>query len=118
MTKKVTGWSTTSRHERGYGYEWDKIRLLILERDAGNCQCPECLGGAKRIRKAREVHHIVSKAEAKRRGWTEEQIDAPSNLQAVNVECHKRMTAAEQGRTLKAKVVIGSDGWPHRDAGR
>ncbi len=114
MTKKVTGWSTVSRHARGYGTEWNKKRLHILARDHGLCQCKHCKGGELRFSKATEVHHIVSKAEGKRRRWTEEQIDDDSNLHAINTDCHKRETAAEQGRTLKPKVVIAADGWPVR----
>ena len=99
-------WSTLSRHERGYGKEWTRTRLRILKRDNGLCQCSECAGGQLRITVATEVHHIKPKA----RGGT----DDMDNLQAINRECHQRETAAEQGRTLKAKVAIADDGWPVR----
>lgn len=99
-----SNWPTTSRHERGYGSEWDKLRIQILRRDNGLCQCRECQGGKLRARQATEVHHIKSKAS----GGT----DDPDNLQAINKDCHKRETAAEQGRTLRPRVVIADDGWP------
>lgn len=105
-------WSKESRHKRGYGAEWDKIRQRILARDKGLCQCDDCKGGQIRIRPATEVDHIVSKAKAKRLRWTQEQIDADSNLQAINHDCHLKKTAEEQGYKLKPKVRIGPDGWP------
>lgn len=109
---KKTGWPTTSRQSRGYGAEWDKTRLRILRRDGGLCQCDRCKGGQVRLLIATEVHHVVSKADGARRGWTQQQIDADSNLAAINKDCHKRETAAEQGRQLKAKMTPGADGWP------
>ena len=97
-------WPTTSRQSRGYDADWNRVRLLVLRRDYGLCQCDQCQGGAIRLRVATEVHHVISKA----RGGT----DAESNLIAISNDCHKRETAAEQGRTLKPKVRIGLDGWP------
>ena|SRR3989304_2858843 len=98
-----SNWPTTSRHLRGYGNNWDKLRVQILKRDCGLCQCNECKAN-KLVTNATEVHHIKAKAD----GGT----DHPDNLQAINTECHKRITAAEQGRTLKPKQVIGADGYP------
>jgi 5-methylcytosine-specific restriction protein A len=105
-------WSTESRHKRGYGTSWDKLRKQILERDFYLCQCNDCKGGLKRATPASEVDHIISKAKAKLLGWTKEQIDSPNNLQAINTDCHKAKTLIEQGKTYKAKVTIGLDGWP------
>ena len=93
-----TGWSAPERgdrHQRGYGYAWEKLRLTILQRDCGLCQCPDCLGGRLRLTPANEVHHIVGKAEARQRGWTPAEIDHPSNLQAVSRECHARITSKQ-----------------------
>lgn len=101
---KKSNWSTESRHKRGYGSAWTKIRKRILKRDNGLCQCNDCQGGRVRITPANEVHHIISKA----KGGT----DDDSNLQAINNECHKRETAADQGKQLKPKAAIGLDGWP------
>lgn len=102
-------WSKESSSSRGYGARWQKLRLVILRRDKYLCQCTEC---AQRLvpRPASEVNHKVSKAEARRLGWTEEQIDHPSNLEAVNSDCHKRITALQNGYTLRPQ--IGTDGWP------
>lgn len=95
-------WSKVSRHERGYGTHWDKLRKVILRRDNGICQCPECMGGKKRLRIATEVDHIKPKAE----GGTDDE----SNLRAVNSDCHKRITALQNGH--KPRTHIGADGWP------
>lgn len=98
-TPARTGWKADTErgtaHQRGYGYAWSKLRLVILQRDHGLCQCPDCQGGRLRLTPANEVHHIVGKAEARARGWTPDEIDHPSNLQAVNSQCHARITAAQ-----------------------
>lgn len=109
---KKSNWPTTSRQERGYGTEWEKVRKFVLKRDMNLCQCAKCKGGELELRIATEVHHIVSKAEGARLGWPQARIDHPDNLQAINKQCHMRETAAEQGRILKEKRVIGIDGWP------
>lgn len=104
-------WSKLSRHERGYGKEWDRLRKEILARDCGLCQCKHCkTAGAIKI--ATEVDHIVSKAKAAQLKWAKAQIDHPRNLQAINRDCHKRKTEEEQGKRLRPKVKIGIDGFP------
>jgi 5-methylcytosine-specific restriction protein A len=98
-------WPTTSRQERGYGKEWDRLRLVILRRDHWLCQCPECRGGKPggRVTPATEVHHVVSRAQAKALRWTREQTDDPSNLISVSEACHLRIGAEEQGKTYRIK---------------
>ena len=105
-------WHTTSRQSRGYGSDWDRTRKRILRRDNGLCQ--PCLKQGH-IHAGTEVDHIISKAKAKAMGWTQQRMDADDNLQAINTECHKAKTAAEQGRTLNAKVTIGINGYPVDD---
>lgn len=86
-----------SRQSRGYGAEWEQTRKRILRRDKGLCQ--PCLKSG-RPKPARQVDHIINKAAAKQRGWTQEQIEADDNLQAICNECHAAKTADEgrQGR--------------------
>jgi 5-methylcytosine-specific restriction enzyme A len=103
-------WSKESRHKRGYGSAWDKIRKRILARDGGICQCRHCKAD-RRVKVATEVDHIINKAKAAEMGWTPDQIDADDNLQAINTDCHKRKTQEEQGRKVRARGV-GPDGWP------
>lgn len=106
----MSNWSRESSTARGYGSAWQRLRKRVLERDSYLCQCDQCQGGRKRLKAASEVNHIVSKAEAKRKGWTQRQIDDPSNLQAVNAECHKRIGLEQRG--VKPRQRIGADGWP------
>ncbi|MCC7269314.1 MAG: HNH endonuclease [Rhodocyclaceae bacterium] len=78
-----------SASERGYGNAWAKLRSRIMQRDCGLCQ--PCLK-AGRVTPARQVDHVISKAE----GGTDDE----DNLQAICMACHKAKTAREaaQGR--------------------
>ena len=104
-----SNWPTTSRQSRGYGAEWDKIRKLVLERDSYLCQCKYCKAEG-RMTLATHVDHVISKAKASLMGWTQKQIDDPSNLQSINKNCHERKTIEEKGG--KPKPKIGLDGFP------
>ncbi len=77
---------------RGYDYAWQKIREWVMQRDRGLCQPCLKLGA---VSAAQEVDHIVPKAQAKRLGWTREQVDARENLQAICKACHAVKTARE-----------------------
>lgn len=81
-----------NRHQRGYGTEWEKTRERILLRDHGLCQ--PCLK-RDHITLGNQVDHIVSKAEARSIGWTEAQIEADANLQAICDPCHRTKTSSE-----------------------
>ena len=73
-----------SRQSRGYGSQWDRQRLLILERDGGLCQpCAR----AGRVQGGRTVDHILNKAQ----GGT----DDPANLQTICDPCHASKTHRE-----------------------
>jgi 5-methylcytosine-specific restriction enzyme A len=88
-----------SRHERGYGRAWDKLRLRILARD--NHLCKEC-EKAGRLTPATEVDHITPKA----KGGT----DDPENLASICSPCHRDKTARENG--AKPRRTVGNDGYP------
>lgn len=103
------GWSSESSTKRGYDYRWQQTRKRILERDCYLCKCDECKRTGA-LKPANEVNHIVSKAEAKRLGWTRQQTDAESNLHAINADCHKRVTLEQRG--YRPRQAIGPDGWP------
>lgn len=102
----MSGWQhdKRSRHQRGYGSAWDRLRVQILKRDTYLCRCPRCLGGELRVRPATEVDHILPKA----KGGT----DDPLNLRAVSRQCHERLTLEQQGKALKPARRIGVDGFP------
>ena len=99
-------WSKTSRQSRGYGAEWDKLRNQILQRDGYMCHCPDCKG---RLLPAHEVDHIKPKAWF-RSGKAKGNPDDPSNLRAVNRDCHKRLTLKQRG--YRPAVRVGLDGFP------
>lgn len=100
-------WGTKTRHERGYGAAWVRLRTRVLQRDCALCQVCRKAG---RVTIATQVDHIVSKANAARMKWTAEQIDTESNCQSICDACHLIKTEAEQGKTKRA--TIGLDGWP------
>ena len=82
-----------SRHERGYGSDWEKTRQRILERDRHLCQV--CLKHGrvtshKHKDKYGEVHNLqVDHVIPKHKHGS----DADSNLQAICVPCHRIKTA-------------------------
>lgn len=78
-----------SRHERGYGTEWDKTRERIMQRDNGLCQ--EC-GRCGFVTLAYAVDHIVCRAE----GGPEDD----TNLEAICKPHHVAKTAQEARRAL------------------
>jgi 5-methylcytosine-specific restriction protein A len=95
-TKQETGWNRTNEGktstERGYDYAWQQRRKRILSRDCGLCRIkgPGCGFIAS------EVDHKMSKASARAKGWTDEQIEDDSNLQSTCQTCHKAKTASER----------------------
>ena len=79
--------SRGTRHERGYGSAWDRLRKIVMQRDAGLCQpCKE----DGRITVATMVDHIKPKAE----GGT----DDLENLRAICKVCHAKKTDVEKNR--------------------
>jgi 5-methylcytosine-specific restriction protein A len=56
-----------SRHERRYGSDWDRLRIVVLKRDAGICQ--PCLADG-RVHQGNEVDHRIGKAQWKREHGT------------------------------------------------
>jgi 5-methylcytosine-specific restriction protein A len=94
-------WGAASRHKRGYGTAWDKLRKQVMQRDCGICQSCRKQG---RATIAQAVDHIISKA----KGGT----DDLDNLQCLCNPCHDTKTQEEQGKTLRVKVEISEDGWP------
>ena len=86
MSRRRTTTQRLTTTEQGYGYRWQKIRLIILERDNHTCQ--RC------GRPARSVDHIKPKD----CGGT----DDPTNLRALCIKCNSSLGAqyvnAKRGR--------------------
>ena len=94
-------WARTSRHARGYGSGWVKLRASILARDCYLCTACQAKGIAIQ---ATEVDHIKPKA----KGGT----DAADNLASLCHPCHTAKTAQDNGQTLRSRITTGVDGWP------
>ena len=92
-------WGNRSRHERGYGWQWEKARERVMKRDKWLCQI--CMR-KNLVTIATECDHILPKS----KGGT----DDDTNLQALCAECHTEKTLLESG--VKRKPRIGLDGWP------
>ena len=98
----MTGWADRgSRHARGYGTAWEKIRSYILKRDKYLCLPCQAKG---RVSAATSVDHIKPKA----KGGT----DDPSNLQSLCSSCRKAKDAIVRGRPLRRRPRIGPNGCP------
>ena len=81
---KGSNWGNKSRHERGYGWKWEKIRKFVLKRDMHLCQV--CLAEGK-YTPANQVDHIKPKAKGGN--------DDANNLQSICKQCHGVKTALE-----------------------
>lgn len=90
-------WSRESRHKRGYGWRWVKIRDQIMRRD--NHLCQPCMDKGH-VTPATEVHHITAKAD----GGT----DDPANLVAICPECHA--DASREQRGFRPRVEFSPGG--------
>ena len=95
-------WSRESRHDRGYGTAWDKLRKRILARDKHLCQ--ECKRKG-RVKTGNHCDHIKPKA----KGGTDDE----SNLEILCADCHAEKTAIESGARPKQRIAL--DGWPIED---
>lgn len=82
-----------SRHARGYGADWVRIRKIIISRDGEMCQ--PCLRMGRPTPFA-EVDHIKPKAQ----GGTKDQ----DNLECVCGPCHDAKTRAEAMAALGHKA--------------
>jgi len=91
-------WSKASRHKRGYGSQWDKLRAHVL---ATEPLCRVCAGKG-RVTLATNVDHVVAKS----KGGT----DDLANLRPLCDDCRRDKDAADRGARVRPR--IGVDGWP------
>ena len=95
--------NSQSRHERGYGWNWEKLRSLVLSSDPFCRQC--AAHGIVEI--ATTVDHIIPKSAGG--------DDDTDNLQPLCAACHRDKTVREvRGRlrrsTIPVTVVAGPPG--------
>ena len=86
-----------SSNQRGYGWDWQKLRKKALSRD--NYLCQVCYS-TKVLTAATEVDHIVQKS----KGGT----DSLDNLQSICHQCHKDKTNIENGMKPKGCETDGT----------
>lgn len=77
---------------RGYGWEWQQLRLPILRRDGYVCQVCAARGIAT---PAVAVDHVINKAWWRAQYGSLDGCDEPSNLQSICKDCHDLKTQGE-----------------------
>lgn len=93
--------------ERGYGWDWQKLRLTILQRDSYLCQACLTLG---RPTPATDVDHITPKVQ----GGT----DDADNLRSLCRACHQAKSQREKPKQESDGKLRRSDGWGDRSQTR
>jgi 5-methylcytosine-specific restriction endonuclease McrA len=88
-----------SRHARGYGAAWEKVRAAVL-RDEPLCRPCRARG---RVTAATAVDHIRPRA----RGGTDDR----ENLQPICAACHEAKTLEDRGYAPRG---CDADGIPYR----
>jgi 5-methylcytosine-specific restriction protein A len=102
--RRAGNWGDKSRHERGYGSKWDKLREVILRRD--NYLCQRCLARDRvTALKVRPYDHAVDHIVPKAKGGTDEH----SNLQSLCAPCHEIKT--EEDKAPRTDRLQRADGW-------
>jgi 5-methylcytosine-specific restriction enzyme A len=97
--RSASGWNLPTRgtrHQRGYGSEWDRLRKVVLKRDCHLCQT---CARADRVRPGNIVDHIVPRAE----GGSDEM----TNLEVICKPCHQIKTQEEANRLRTGKCLAG-----------
>ena len=98
-----------SRHERGYGSRWTKLRMRILKRDMYLCQ--PCMREDRVTPLAVNPYdHAVDHILAKSFGGSED----PSNLEATCKTCHdaKSVEELQSAKGSRRKPAYDSAGFP------
>ncbi len=88
------GWSQKKQPGHYGGRPWRRLRDAVLRRDNGLCQ-PCYRATPQRLTLAREVHHVVAKANGG--------ADTLENLVAICAPCHAAATLAQLGRTQRPR---------------
>ena len=91
-TGKNGGRGKVARHPEIYAArEWRKVRKIVIVRANGRCE--EC-AKAGRVRRGREVDHIVELTDENKHDWNI--AYNPENLQLLCSDCHNQ----KHGRSI------------------
>jgi len=98
-----------SRHARGYGRDWDKRRIRILQRDYYLCQQCKREGRVTPLG-VKPRDHAVDHIKPKAKGGD----DSDTNLQSLCAPCHdaKSLREAQEGRGCKPRPQFDAQGFP------
>lgn len=94
-----------------------RFRKAVLGRDrrAGVVNCPDC--GCtldyevSRTPASAEPDHIVPAAEAKQLGWTDAQLNHPSNGRTICRRCNQSRGAGKAKKKATKPTIKASAGW-------
>lgn len=93
-------YSKLTRHQRGYGWAWIKLRRIVFKRDKYLCQ--PCLREGMTTA-ATQVDHIRPKAKG---GG-----DELTNLQSICNACADIKNAIDRGAPLVERLPVDASGW-------
>lgn len=92
-------------------------RVLARDRAAGITNCPECGTpldyNVSRQPNSAEPDHIIPAAQARELGWTDQQLNNPTNGRAICRRCNQSRGAntTRPTPTKTRKPVTASPGW-------
>ena len=105
------GWrgNTGTRHERGYGSTWDKLRKKVLERDMYLCQACKRDGILTPLG-VKPYDHAVDHIKPKAKGGTDDE----DNLEGLCADCHDAKTEreAKEGQGARPRPQFDDKGFP------
>lgn len=93
-----------------------RFRKAVLGRDrrAGITNCPDCNCeldyDISRQPNSAEPDHIVPAAQARKLGWTDAQLNNPTNGRTICRECNQSRGAGKVIKRVK-KAITASKGW-------
>ncbi|MEW2011508.1 HNH endonuclease signature motif containing protein [Microbacterium sp. NPDC078814] len=93
-----------------------RFRKAVLSRDrkAGVTHCPDC-GCELDYEISRQPHsaepdHIIPAAQARQLGWTDAQLNAPTNGRTICRRCNQSRGAGKPNKKIN-KTIQPSNGW-------
>lgn len=107
LATQASGWKPDThrgnRHERGYGYGWEKTRERIKRRANALCE-PHLAEGL--VHEGQQCDHRVARAAAAALGWRKPMTESDDNLWWVCEAYHLEKTARETKMTPEQILAI------------